>query len=86
MRVAAGILMIVGGFLGGSILVGTLHGMHVYGVLLYLPAILAVIGGYCALKSKGWNWALAGAICSLLFPFFGIPAVILIVKSKDEFE
>ena len=39
-----------------------------------------------ALKSVHYRWALAGAICSTLFPLFGIPAVILLVKRKGEFS
>lgn len=86
MRIIAGILMIVGGFIGGSLLGGILHGLHIYGALIYLPAILAAIGGYYTLKRERWNWALTGAICSLLFPITGIPAVILLIKSKGEFQ
>jgi len=86
MRIIAGILTIIGGLLGGSLLVGILHGMHIYGVMLYLPVLLAGIGGVCALKRQHWRWALVGAICSCLFPFTGIPAVILLVKSKGEFD
>jgi len=85
MRIAAGILMIIGGFIGGSLWVGILHSMGTYGVIIYLPALLAVIGGIMALKRVHWRWALVGAICSLLFPIFGIPAVILIVVSKGQF-
>ena len=51
-----------------------------------LPLGLATIGGVFALKRIHWRWALAGAICSLLFPLFGIPAVILLIKTKGEFE
>jgi len=86
MRIAAGILTLLGGLIGGSLFIGILHGVGVYGMLLFLPLILATIGGIMALKRVHYNWALAGAICSILFPFFGIPAVILLVKRKGEFE
>jgi hypothetical protein len=86
MRILAGILTIIGGLVGGSLLVGILHGMHIYGVLLYLPVFLAWMGAYYALKRKRWKWALVGAICSCLFPFTGIPAVILLIRSKGEFQ
>jgi hypothetical protein len=86
MRTTAGILTIIGGFIGGSFWLGILNSLHIYGALIILPAFLAVIGGIYALKRKRWRWALAGAICSIIFPFFGIPAVILLVKSKGDFQ
>ncbi len=106
MRVTAGILMIIGGFIGGSLWFG-LSGQLVSHILQtfttadpestavvlgfplalirFLPAFLAVIGGIYALKKKHWRWALVGAICSLLLPVTGIPAVILLIKCKGEF-
>ena len=106
MRTAAGILMIIGGIIGGSLWsaisgellsgflqtftiadplrISVILGFPVACIRL-LPLGLAVMGGVFALKRIHWKWALAGAICSLLFPFFGIPAVILLIKSKGEF-
>jgi len=86
MRIAAGILTITGGFIGGSLLIAILHELHVHVVLASLPLFVAMIGGIMALKRVHYRWALAGAICSILFPFFGIPAVILLVKRKGEFS
>lgn len=86
MRIAAGILTLLGGLIGGSLFVGILHGAGVYGGLLVLPLIIATIGGIMALKRMHYKWALAGAICSILFPPFGIPALILLVRKKGEFE
>lgn len=85
MRITAGILMIIGGLIGGSLWIGILHDLHIYGMLTYLPVILAGVGGAMALRRVHWRWALTGAICSLLFPIFGIPAIILLIKSKGEF-
>jgi len=92
MRVAAGILTIVGGFLGGTLWF-SISGWIVpdtwgfLGILIrILPVLLAGIGGIYILKRTKWKWALTGAICSLLFPFFGIPAMILLIKSKGEFD
>lgn len=48
--------------------------------------VVAAIGGVMALQRKHYKWALGGAICSILFPFLGIPAVILLVRRKGEFE
>jgi len=86
MRIAAGILTIVGGFIGGSLLITILTELHVSRVLSSIPLFVAVIGGIMALRRENYGLALAGAICSILFPFFGIPAVILLVKRRREFE
>jgi len=85
MRIAAGILTIIGGLIGGIFFTEIFHELGVYGALIYMPMLLAVIGGVMALRRAHWGWALAGAICSLTFPFTGIPAVILLVKSKGDF-
>lgn len=84
MRITAGILMILGGFIGGSLLVGILNAVGWIGT--FWPGFLAVIGGAMALRRVHYKWALVGAICSLLFPPFGIPAIILLIKSRGEFE
>jgi len=86
MRIAAGILTIIGGFIGGTLWTTIIHELGVYGVVVYIPILLAVIGGVMALRRVHWRWALAGATCSLLFPFTGIPAIILLVKRKGEFD
>jgi hypothetical protein len=86
MRIAAGILTILGGLIGGNLLITILRELHVYGLLTTLPLVVAGVGGACALRRVHYGWALAGAISSILFPFFGIPAVILLVKSKAEFS
>jgi len=86
MRIAAGVLTLIGGLIGGSLFIGILRASGVYGALLILPLVIATIGGIMALKRENYGWALAGAICSLLFPPFGIPAIILLVKRKGEFK
>jgi len=109
MRITAGILTIIGGFIGGSLWLqitrelitnfaktfATADPASASSVAIVIapfiiliglsPVFLSVLGGYYTLKRKHWRWALAGAICSLLFPFTGIPAVILLIKSKGEF-
>jgi len=49
--------------------------------------ILALIGGVYALQRKKWGLALAGSIAVTVFWFFvGIPAIVFIAQSKNEFE
>ena len=49
-------------------------------------ALLAVIGGIFALRRKNWRWSLAGSIAAVLsLIILGIPAIVLIALSKDEF-
>lgn len=79
MRITAGILTILGGFIGGS------FWQEFVGILSLIPGFLAVIGGYYILKGQRWNRALVGAICSIIVPFFGIPAVILLIMRRGEF-
>jgi hypothetical protein len=89
MRIAAGILMIIGTFIifiEASILAEILQSQHIYIPVTLIPVFLTGIGGIFALKRIHYKWALVGAICSLLFPFFGIPALILLVKRKGEFQ
>jgi hypothetical protein len=48
---------------------------------------MAIVGGVCALRRKGWGWALAGAIAAILpFLVFGVASVILTIMAKDEFQ
>ena len=50
-------------------------------------AVLALVGGINAVQRKRWEWALAGSIAAIFTLFIlGIPAVILVAKSKNEFE
>ena len=55
-------------------------------ILYFSWGILPIVGGIYALKRKKWRWALAGSIASLPNVLLGIPAVIYIVKSKNEFK
>ena len=49
-------------------------------------ALLAIAGGIFAIRRKHWRWALTGSIAATLsFLHLGIPAMILIAMSKDEF-
>lgn len=50
-------------------------------------AILAIIGGVYALQRKNWGLALAASIAAF-FPSWvlGIPAIVLVSLSRDEFK
>jgi hypothetical protein len=48
-------------------------------------SLVIILGGIRSLKRKKWVWALAGSSCSAL-TILGIPALIFVIRSKDEFE
>jgi len=84
---AAGTLTISAGVIGlivGTVLIGR-SPLFMVGLLAIMISIVAVAGGLCALKRRAWGLALAGSICSL-FCWLGIPAIILIALSKQEFS
>ena len=101
MRKAAGILMIIGGLLGGSIYLSLgadalvrIFGWDIiqtptfrYHLLIGLILmVLIVLGGVMASKAIAWKFTSAMSICSiLLFPLLGIPALILLIMRKGEF-
>ena len=53
----------------------------------FIIGVLALIGGIYSLQRKTWGLALAGAVASTVYWFFvGIPTIVFIAQSKDEFE
>ena len=64
----------------------------VYGIILFtcifsfILSILAIVGGVFALQRKVWGLTLVGAIAGILtfFPT-GIPAIIFVALSREEF-
>ncbi|MBL7165881.1 MAG: hypothetical protein ISS55_05295 [Dehalococcoidales bacterium] len=61
----------------------------IFGVpaLSIVIGVLALAGGILAMQRKKWKWSLAGSIAGTLSVLpLGIPAIILIALSKDEFE
>ncbi|UCE98327.1 MAG: hypothetical protein JSV74_03110 [Dehalococcoidia bacterium] len=94
--VVGGILSIVSGavFIVAGILILTaeweeapLIALAFGSATLFVGSIMPIVGGIFALKRKLWILALLGSIFTLLgFPFTGIPTLVLILMSKDEFE
>lgn len=90
------ILMIMGGIVGNLLAIGYLFNQGLIPtiqessileeILLFLPAILTLIGGVMAWRKVHYWWALVGAIASLISPILGIPALILVIKNRSEFE
>jgi hypothetical protein len=59
------------------------------GIILIILAIAAIVGGIFAILRRIWGLSLAGAICSLVpHPgmILGIPALIFVSMSRDEFD
>ena len=66
---------------------GTLTILVPIAVLFAVKAILAIVGGICALQKKNWGMAIIGAIAaSLPFSLLGIAALILTAISRDQFS
>jgi len=91
MRIAAGILMIVGGFGGAVLWIAFLQPLDLAGfiflqIFFTLLGMLSLYGGIYTLRRVRWGWSLAGAICSVNNPILGIPALLLLLKSKREFQ
>lgn len=57
------------------------------GIISCLFSLFILVGGICALQRKYWGLALAGSIVAVLgFPLLGIPALVLVALSREEFE
>jgi glucose uptake protein GlcU len=62
-------------------------GLAIALVFLFIGGIMPIVGGIFALKRKQWKLALAGSIGAITgIVFFAVPALILILMSKKEFE
>jgi len=50
-------------------------------------AVFAVVAGIFCLRRSHWRWALAGTVAAALsMLLLGLPAVILVALSRDEFK
>jgi hypothetical protein len=97
---ALGILGGIGSFIGYSVVSGGwgIPGMGAIpafvpnivlgsGIFYLIAGVMALIGGIFAVQRKQWGWALAGSIAAIFsLIILGIPAVILVAISKNEFE
>lgn len=55
--------------------------------IMVFIGIICIIGGVYALQRRIWVFALAGGIAScIVFPVFGIPAVIITALAREEFK
>src|SRR5271157_2700317 len=96
MRITAAILMIVSGIAGDIAWQMFFQsqgwlGFHGFGLFalheaFFLLGFMSIMGGIYALMRKPRSWVLAGAICSLIIPIFGIPALIILATRKSEFR
>ena len=90
MRITAAILMIASGIAG--VIAWPMFfqsqgwlGFHRFGLFMlheafFLLGFMSMMGGIYTLMRKPRGWVLAGAICSLIIPIFGIPALIILAK------
>jgi phosphate starvation-inducible membrane PsiE len=89
LNIASGVLLILVGLI---ILMAEWEEVPLLGLafaLVYflIGGILPIAGGIFALKRKRWELALAGSVGAIIgFIFCGVPALILIAMSKNEFE
>jgi hypothetical protein len=57
------------------------------GLLMMVFGILSIIGGISTLHRRKWGLALTGSICAIVcFFYLGIPATILLVMNRREFD
>jgi len=80
LTISAGIISLI----FGIVLIGV-SPLFTVGLVAVMISIVALAGGLCALKRRVWGLALAGSICSIPC-WLGIPAIVLIALSKQEFS
>lgn len=86
MRITAGILMIISGLPSAVVLMRILDtDSTLLFTVLFIIGYLSLLGGVQTLRRKHWAWAVTGAICSCICPVLGIPAIVLLFKSKNDF-
>ena len=93
--VVGGILSIISGvlFIGVAIVILRaewgeipLLGLVIAMAYVFIGGIMPIVGGIFALKKKQWKLAFAGSIGAIVgFIFCAVPALVLILMSKNEF-
>ena len=74
-------------WLGGHSGSGTDWAWGGYGIALMALGLLAIIFSRYALVREHYKLAVAGGICAALcMPLLGIPALVLIILSREEFD
>ena len=58
---------------------------EIFPIIFVIIGIIPIIGGVYSLQRRIWSFALIGSIFSLLFPFFGIPSLIITCFAQKEF-
>lgn len=96
MRIAGGILSIIGGgFVFVDSIAALMMGSIIVGVIACLLGLVIVTGSVYALRRRNYLLAIAGAICLVLVQFFfwgqfiffilGIPSLVLMILSRKDF-
>jgi len=80
------------GTVGGGLLsaLGLGHLGGAFTALMAIPlilAVLALVGGVCALRRTNWGLALAGSICAIFTYGFvlGVAGTVFVVLGRNEF-
>jgi hypothetical protein len=98
--IAGGILGIIAGVFGffiGIILIADGATVDYYwesvdwsevglGIALVILGILAILGSSFAIARKNFNLSVIGGVCAIPVWLLGVPALILIAMSRDEFQ
>jgi hypothetical protein len=64
-------------------------GILVIFIVLGLIDVVAITGGVMAVRRRAWGFAMIGAVCSILSIWgwlLGIAAIVLLVRSRQEFN
>ena len=66
---------------------GALYMSYTCGPLFLVTGIMSLLGTLACLMGERWHLALLGAIASLIsgYVVLGVPAIVLVVSSRDEF-
>ena len=90
--IIAGLLSVVGGTVALTIAIGMLFGegypfiaLLWFSPFLVIFGIAPIVGGIYAIQRKRWLLSLICSGCGILMFYVAIPALALIILSKEEF-